>query len=88
MSNDHKKLKSLPPLLTDAEAERFTDEADLSDFDLSGFKPVRFELAAKDESIHLRLPAPLLEAVKAEAAKQNIPYSRFIRMTLEHALRP
>lgn len=34
-----KKLKQLPPLLSDEEAEKFTEEADLSDYDLSGFKP-------------------------------------------------
>lgn len=38
-----KPLKSFPPLLTDEEAERFTDEADLSEYDFSGFRPVRFE---------------------------------------------
>ncbi len=46
MSAD-KKLKKLPPLLTDAEAERFTDSADLSEYDLSGFKPVKFEFEKK-----------------------------------------
>lgn len=29
-------LKKLPPLLTDEDAERFVDEADLSEYDLSG----------------------------------------------------
>lgn len=82
------KLKQLPALLSDQAAEMFSDEADLSDYDLSGFRPVQFELRAKDQAVHVRLPKALLSAVKAEATRQNMPYSRFIRLTLEHALAP
>jgi predicted DNA binding CopG/RHH family protein len=84
--NKNKSLKSVPMLPTDEVAETFVETADLSQFNLSGFKPVQFELAAKDQSIHLRLPAPLLQTIKTAAAKQNIPYSRLIRITLEQAL--
>ena len=35
------QAEKLPVLLTDEEAERFIDTADLSEFDLSGFKPMR-----------------------------------------------
>jgi predicted DNA binding CopG/RHH family protein len=82
------KLKPMPPLLSDVEAEEFVDTADLTEYDLSGFKPVRLEMLAKEARVMLRLPRPLLNAVKAEADKQKMPYSRFIRMTLEHALSP
>lgn len=36
--------KPMPPLHSDAEAEEFVEKADLSEYDLSGFKPVRFEV--------------------------------------------
>jgi predicted DNA binding CopG/RHH family protein len=36
----------------------------------------------------MRLPRPLLDAVKAAAAKAGMPYQRFIRQTLEAAVRP
>jgi predicted DNA binding CopG/RHH family protein len=36
----------------------------------------------------MRLPRPLLEAVKASAAKAGVPYQRFIRQTLELAVQP
>jgi len=39
------KLKSMPPLLSDEDAEAFVATADLSEYDLSGFKPARFVLA-------------------------------------------
>ena len=37
------KPKRLPVLMTDEDAERFIETADLSEYDLSGFRPMRFE---------------------------------------------
>lgn len=87
MKKDKKLLKQFEPLLSDEQAEREVDEIDLSEYDLSEFKKVRLEDLAKEARIMLRLPQPLLDAVKAEAARRNLPYSRFIRLTLEDALR-
>jgi predicted DNA binding CopG/RHH family protein len=47
-----------------------------------------FEFQPKSERVNMRLPRPLLEAVKASAAKAGIPYQRFIRQTLEQAVQP
>lgn len=35
----------LPSLRTDAQAEHFVDSADLSEYDLSGFRPMSFEIS-------------------------------------------
>jgi predicted DNA binding CopG/RHH family protein len=35
----------------------------------------------------MRLPAELLAAVKAKAKLRGLPYQRFIREVLEHAVR-
>ena len=78
--------KTIPTFKSDEEAEAFIDTADLSDYDLSGFKPARFEFEAKDAQINMRLPTSLLRAVQEIAAAQGIPYQRFIRQTLEHAV--
>ena len=80
MSN---KLKSMPPLRSDLEAERFVATADLSQYDLSAFKPMRFEIEPKSAALNMRLPAPLLQAVKAKAKSKGIPYTRYVRMLLE-----
>ena len=80
------KLKKIPAFRTDAEAERFIDTADLSEYDLSGFKPVRFEFKPKDKSINLRLPQSLLDAVRTKAKHVGVPYQRFIRQVLEDAV--
>jgi hypothetical protein len=39
--------KKIPIFRTDEEAERFVAEADLTEYDLSQFKPVRFEFEKK-----------------------------------------
>ncbi|MFZ0822275.1 MAG: CopG family antitoxin [Terriglobales bacterium] len=77
--------KQLPQLKTDEEAEAFLAQ-DLSKLDFSQFKPVRFEFEKKDEQINMRMPKPLLAAVKARAKGRGIPYTRFIRETLEQAV--
>ncbi len=76
----------LPTLTSDAEAEAFVADADLTTYDLSEMVPVRFELKWKDKSVTLRLPEQLLDAVRAEAMRVGIPYQRFIRLKLEQAL--
>jgi predicted DNA binding CopG/RHH family protein len=78
-------MKKVPVMTTDAEAEAFLDQ-DLSDLDFSQFKPVKFEFAAKDERINMRLPSSLLNAVKAKAKAAGMPYQRFIRAVLEGAV--
>ena len=65
--------KPLPPLRSDAEAESFVDTADLTQYDLSGFKPMRFEIEPKAAALNMRLPASLLDAVKAKAKASGIP---------------
>ena len=78
--------KKLPRLKTDKEAEDFVANADLTQYDLSGMRMVRFEFEPKSERVNMRLPRTLLDAVKARAAKQGIPYQRYIRQALETAV--
>lgn len=78
--------KKFPDFKTDAEAENFVETADLAQYDFSDMVPMRFELRKKDKSVSLRLPEPLLEAVRKRAAGLGLPYQRFIRMAVERAL--
>jgi predicted DNA binding CopG/RHH family protein len=82
------KLKSFPRYDSDADAERFVDEADLSEYDFSGFKPMTFELIKKDARVNMRLPQPLLAKIKSRAAAEGIPYQRFMRDLMERGLGP
>ena len=47
MKRKAKTLAKLPRLKTDAEAERFVADSDLTQFDLSALKPTRFEFAPR-----------------------------------------
>ena len=77
--------KKIPTFKSDRDAEKFVASADLSKYDLSGARLVRFEMRPKNRSINLRLSEPLLKAVRAKARKAGMPYQRFIRLTLEEA---
>ena len=77
------KSKQMPSLRNDAAAEEFVAQADLSQYDLSGFKPMQFEIEPKAAALNMRIPVGLLEAVKAKAKAKGIPYTRYVRMLLE-----
>jgi len=80
------RLKKMPSLRSDAAARRFVKTADLTEYDLSGFKPMRFEIEPKSAALNMRLPQKLLDAVKADARARGIPYTRYVRMILEKAV--
>ena len=78
--------KKIPAFKSDREAEAFVDTADLTEYDLSRAKPVRFEFERKEARVNMRMPELLLEAVKNSARARGIPYQRFIREALEQAV--
>ena len=75
-------MKRVPEFKTDAEAEAFLEQ-DLSGLDFAQFTPVRFEMAPKGAALNIRIPAVLLDAVRAKAKAKGIPYARYVRMVLE-----
>jgi predicted DNA binding CopG/RHH family protein len=77
------KLKPMPPLRSEDVAEAFVASANLSEYDLSGFSPMRFEIEPKSAALNMRLPASLLAALKAKAKASGVPYTRYVRMLLE-----
>lgn len=81
-----KKLKPFPRFDTDEEAERFVETADLSEYDFSGFRPMRFEFEPKAAQLNMRVPQSLLDALKERARRRGIPYTRFIRELMEREI--
>ena len=77
------KLKAMPSLSSDASAELFVSTQDLADYDLSGFKTMRFEFELKTAALNMRLPQNLLGALKDKAKERGMPYSRYVRLVLE-----
>ena len=86
------KLKPFPKFATDAEAERFVEAADLSQYDLmAGALPrdewiARAEELYKDTRVTLRLPQAVVDAYKTKAAARRMPYQRLMRLQLQKAL--
>ena len=78
--------KTIPSFKTDQEAEDFVATSDLTEYDLSGGRIVRFELRPKNKTVNLRLPEALLDAVRHQAEKAGMPYQRYIRLALEQAI--
>ncbi len=66
-------MKKIPIFNSDEEAERFVATADLTEYDLSHFKPVRFEFEPKAVQINMRVPKPLLDAMKEAGAGARHP---------------
>jgi predicted DNA binding CopG/RHH family protein len=81
-----KKLKPFPRFDTDAEAERFVATADLSEYDFSGFRPMRFEFEPKAAQLNMRVPQSLLDGLKGRAKHRGIPYTRLIRELMEREI--
>jgi len=67
------QLKKIPSFKTDHDAEEFVDSADLSEYDLSGFKPMYFEIAKKSASLNMRIPEHcLMRSSKRPSVKASL----------------
>ena len=57
--------------------------AGLTEYDLSGGRRVHFEFQPKSAQLNMRLPKPMMDAVKELARRRGIPYTRLIREAVE-----
>ena len=79
-----KKLKRVPAFSSEAEEREFWETHDSMDYmDWSEAKPGRFpNLKPSTQAISLRLPVALLETIRIEANKRDVPYQSLIKMWL------
>jgi len=79
-----KPKKTLPEFKTEAEERAFWESHDSSDYvDWSQAKSARFSnLKPSTKTISLRLPVTLLERIKVEANKRDLPYQSLIKSWL------
>ena len=79
-----KNLKPIPKFKTEAEERRFWEQHDSTQYiDWSGAKAAPFSnLKPSRQSISLRLPASLLDNIKIEANKRDVPYQSLIKVWL------
>ena len=75
-------LKPIPEFSTEAKEQRFWETHDSTEYvDWSQAHFVRFpNLKPSTETISLRLPAPLLDDLKALANKRDVPYQSLLKV--------
>ena len=80
----NRKRKSRPAFASEAEERAFWKSHDSTDHvDWSNAQRVRFpNLKPSTKPISLRLPVALLEKIKTEANKRDVPYQSLIKVWL------
>lgn len=79
-----RKSKKLPEFKTEAEERAFWESHDSSDYvDWSQAEQISFpKLKPSTKTISLRLPEALLDRIKIEANKRDMPYQSLIKSWL------
>ena len=85
-----KKLKTIPTFNTEAEERVFWERHDSTEYlDWSQAKSVRFpNVKPSTQAISLRLPLSLLEKIKVEANRRDVPYQSLIKVWLGEKAEP
>ncbi len=85
----NKKLLPIPKFKNEDAERDFWDKADSSlYFDWSKARHVKFpNLKLSTETISLRVPLSLLEDIKIEANKKDMPYQSLMKMYLDVAVK-
>lgn len=78
------RLKKIPKFETETEERAFWESHDSSEYvDLKQAKPVSMpNLKPSTKTISLRLPESLLDSIKIEANKRDMPYQSLIKSWL------
>ncbi len=79
--------KLFPKLRNDSDVEQLLDR-DLSDYiTRENLTEMTFEFEPKEKVVNLRVSAGLLDEIKKAAQKRKMPYQKYIRQTLELAVK-
>ena len=78
------KLKSIPKFKSEKAERKFWETHDSTEYlDWSKAVAARFpNLKSSTQAISIRLPASLLERIKIEANKRDVPYQSLIKIWL------
>lgn len=81
----NKKLKPVPEFASEVEERAFWESRDSADYvDWSQARPlVMANLKPTTQTISLRLPLHLLEAIKTAANARDVPYQSLIKVWLQ-----
>ncbi len=84
-----KNLKPVPKFKNEAEEREFWETHDSTEYiDWSKARRVRFpNLKPTIKSISIRLPLALIESLKVEANRRDVPYQSLVKIWLNEKLR-
>jgi predicted DNA binding CopG/RHH family protein len=84
-----KKLKSIPPLASEAAERKFWQKHDSTAYvDWSRSRRMRLtELKPSTTAISIRLPTDLLERIKTSANRKDVPYQSLIKLWLAEKMK-
>ncbi len=77
----------LPKLKSDDDVERLLDTDMSAYLTAENLAAVSFEFEPKEKVVNLRMSAGLLDKIKRTALQKKIPYQKFIRQSLEIAVK-
>ena len=82
-------MKKIPELKTEEEISAFWDEHDSADYiDWDKAKPMRLtKLQKSAKTISIRMPVDMIETLKIQANKNDIPYQSYLKMLIADGLR-
>lgn len=82
-------MKKIPDLKTEEEIAVFWDEHDSADFiDWDKAKLVRLvKLQKSAKTISIRMPVDMIETLKIQANKNDIPYQSYLKMLIADGLK-
>lgn len=84
-----KNFKPIPKFKDEDEERKFWANNDSADYiDWSQAQPVMFSnLKPSTKTISIRLPEHLLNRIKVDANRQDIPYQSYIKTVLDRAVK-
>ena len=83
-----KNLKPIPKFKSEAEERKFWETHDSTEYiDWSKARRLRFpNLKPATRSVSIRLPLALIEALKVEANRRDVPYQSLVKIWLNEKL--
>ncbi|HQS65571.1 MAG TPA: BrnA antitoxin family protein [Sulfuricurvum sp.] len=82
-------MKKIPELKTEEETAIFWDEHDSTEYiDWDKAKPMRLtKLQKSAKTISIRMPIDMIETLKIQANKNDIPYQSYLKMLIADGLK-
>lgn len=82
-------MKKMPELKTEEEIAAFWDEHDSTEYiDWDKAKTVRLtKLQKSAKTISIRMPVDMIETLKIQANKNDIPYQSYLKMLIADGLK-